>query len=256
RRNLLLCFDAFGTLFSPRPGVPEQYVNVARECGFRGPLTVPAVTESFKKAFADQQRLYPNYGRASGMGAEKWWTNVIKFTFLPFNKKDELPPELAPRLLRRFGSGEGYRIADPNIPELITQLKDRPRHLEGHTNRHRFDRVVVGVITNSDDRVPGILSSLGFAVSPLRFGSPPVDVPASPEQYQIDFHCMSYDVGVSKPSEGIFKAAELMAGEVLSASTEVESPLHDEQASWTKIYVGDEFSNDVVGSMRAGWNSV
>ena len=74
-RNLLLCFDAFGTLFAPKFPVPEQYASVARECGLSS-ITAAQVKDSFKTAFAAQSRAHPNYGRASGMGAEKWWTEV------------------------------------------------------------------------------------------------------------------------------------------------------------------------------------
>lgn len=36
RRNLLICFDAFGTLFKPRRPVEQQYAEVARSFGLRG----------------------------------------------------------------------------------------------------------------------------------------------------------------------------------------------------------------------------
>lgn len=75
RRNLLLCFDAFGTLFKPKYPVPEQYAAVARQCGLDG-FSVAQLEASFKAAFKGESQAHPNYGKASGMGAEKWWTNV------------------------------------------------------------------------------------------------------------------------------------------------------------------------------------
>ena len=75
RRNILLCFDAFGTLFKPKQPVAEQYASVARLCGLDG-FSVDQVQASFKSAFSGESKAHPNYGRASGMGAEKWWTNV------------------------------------------------------------------------------------------------------------------------------------------------------------------------------------
>jgi hypothetical protein len=77
RRNLLLCFDAFGTLFHPKRPVAEQYATVARQCGLEG-ITTQQVKASFKTAFSEESKIHHNYGRASGMGAEKWWTNVWK----------------------------------------------------------------------------------------------------------------------------------------------------------------------------------
>ncbi|KAK0614581.1 haloacid dehalogenase [Immersiella caudata] len=248
RRNLLLCFDAFGTLFSPKPSVAEQYTAIAHQCGLTG-FTTSQVQSSLGKAISNQLRIHPNYGKASGMGAEKWWTNVINDTFLPLTNTTSLPASLAPSLLRRFESSEGYAIADPDLPSILSQLKNRPHS--------PFNSIIIGVITNSDDRVPGILSSLGFNVSPLRFGSPPPADAPNTKEYQIDFHCMSYDVGVGKPSKHIFASAELMAEGVLSSHLK-EKPNGEskETTPWLKVCVGDEFEKDVVGSTNAGWNSV
>jgi len=87
---------------------------------------------------------------------------------------------------------------------------------------------------------------------------------------------MSYDVGAGKPSRAIFDAAESLAAEVVSyeasaseagcdpaAAARDKTPLSEvlpvadsESTSWLKVYVGDEFEKDVVGSMAAGWNAV
>lgn len=75
RRNLLLCFDAFGTLFKPRRPIPEQYAAVARQCGLDG-FGIKQLETSFKAAFSEEIKTHPNYGKANGMGAEKWWANV------------------------------------------------------------------------------------------------------------------------------------------------------------------------------------
>lgn len=79
RRNLLLCFDAFETLFHPKRPVAEQYAMVARQCGLDG-FTTEDVQTSFKKAFSSESKAHPNYGKASGMGAPRWWTNVSIIT--------------------------------------------------------------------------------------------------------------------------------------------------------------------------------
>jgi hypothetical protein len=46
-RNLLLCFDAFGTLFKPRYPIEQQYGDVARSLGL-GPFTNEDVAKYFK----------------------------------------------------------------------------------------------------------------------------------------------------------------------------------------------------------------
>ncbi len=75
KRNLLLCFDAFGTLFKPKRPIARQYGEVARQCGLRG-FSDEEVQTSFRAAFKSQAGAHPNYGKASGMGAPAWWTNV------------------------------------------------------------------------------------------------------------------------------------------------------------------------------------
>jgi hypothetical protein len=46
KRNLLLCFDAFGTLFRPRSPIAEQYGSIARSMGVK--ITDEQVAASFK----------------------------------------------------------------------------------------------------------------------------------------------------------------------------------------------------------------
>lgn len=46
KRNLLLCVDAFGTLFRPKSPIAEQYGNVARSLGVK--ISDDEVAESFK----------------------------------------------------------------------------------------------------------------------------------------------------------------------------------------------------------------
>lgn len=46
RRNLLLCFDAFGTLFRPHSPIFEQYGSVARKLGVK--VSDEEVAKSFK----------------------------------------------------------------------------------------------------------------------------------------------------------------------------------------------------------------
>lgn len=75
KRNLLICFDAFGTLYTPKRPVAMQYGEVARSLGLGG-FTDEDLNKSFKAAFKNETKLHPNYGRATGMGAERWWTNV------------------------------------------------------------------------------------------------------------------------------------------------------------------------------------
>jgi FMN phosphatase YigB (HAD superfamily) len=157
--------------------------------------------------------------------------------------------DLAPKLLHRFSSVEGYD-SEPNLVSALKSLKNQ------HSSR-RYDRIVIGVVTNSDDRVPSILSSFGFNVSPLRYGAQVNPSVLSREDYDIDFHCMSYDVGVEKPDKLIFSSAELMLLQIM-ATRDSKGPAEAKTntETWRKIYVGDEYVKDVTGAMNAGWHPV
>ncbi|KAG8416240.1 hypothetical protein J3458_006836 [Metarhizium acridum] len=247
KRNLLLCFDAFGTLFSPKASVAQQYAQVAHQCGITS-FTQDELQSRLLAAINRERERNPNYGKDTGLGATRWWTNVIQATFKPFIPQNQaLPPALVPKLIHRFASNEGYGAES----SLISTL----RAFRQQKARQGFEQVIIGVVTNSDDRVPSILSSFGLNVSPLRYGTP--DWPPVPpqEEHDIDFHCMSYDVGVEKPDQRIFQAAELMLSRVI-ASRAGRAPTPAEPESWQKIYVGDEYAKDVVGATNAGWNPV
>lgn len=89
KRNLLICFDAFGTLFKPKRPVEEQYTAVAHKFGLG--LNSDGTTQfdsadvraSFRRAFKDSAREFPNYGRVVGMGATAWWMQVSAYLVDP-----------------------------------------------------------------------------------------------------------------------------------------------------------------------------
>ena len=90
KRNLLICFDAFGTLFSPKRPVAQQYAEVASSMGPRQ-FTESEVQSSFKIAFKNELKQNPNYGKATNMTPETWWTNAslnhVKFRTVEPNGK-------------------------------------------------------------------------------------------------------------------------------------------------------------------------
>jgi putative hydrolase of the HAD superfamily len=79
----------------------------------------------------------------------------------------------------------------------------------------------VGVISNWDDRLPGLLDRLGLA-------------------RQFDSMTISCEIGVEKPGEGIFLAALREAG-----VTPTEA-----------IHVGDSYEDDVCGAEKVGIRAV
>jgi FMN phosphatase YigB (HAD superfamily) len=305
KKNLLICFDAFGTLFTPRKPVAQQYSEVARSFGLGG-FSDDDIAQSFKKAFKHESKTNPNYGKKTGMGAEKWWGNVslpketnpfkvayfhvrcsmavditamgkkrrnhrvvltdlkiIHNTFAPYYSPHQTtaPPNLIPSLIHRFHSSEGYTLF-PDVVPLLKQLRNQQQSHRSDDNAAR--RVVIGVITNSDNRTASILTSLGVRVSPLHYNEerPEQSSPgnSSNEDFDVDFTVLSYDVGAEKPDGRIFGAAEEMLGTLLRREGAAGSPSDADAGvsaeAWSKVYVGDEYEKDVVGATRAGWKAV
>lgn len=161
---------------------------------------------------------------------------MITSTFRPL-ATDNLPNGLIPELLKRFSSAEGYKLY-PDVSPLFQALRLRKK------NSSSPSRVLVGILTNSDDRVPSILASLGLQVGPWRHGlEAEISHDKSKICNDIDFVALSYDIGFEKPHKRIFDAAKKMA-----TSSE------DEDIQY--LHVGDDFEKDYRGAEAAGWEGV
>ncbi|RPB01963.1 hypothetical protein L873DRAFT_1763260 [Choiromyces venosus 120613-1] len=240
-RNLLVTFDAFGTLFRPRLPIARQYIEVAEEWGVTG-LTEKQVKSSFKEAFAEGSKLFPNYGKSAGMRPAEWWGRIIRKTLEPF-APDGLAPGIISDLIRRFSTSNGYELYDDVIPCLEVLQKFRSRQ----TDIWPYRSVTVGIITNSDSRVVPILNSLSIGVRSYtsKTGWEEALWPLVEKKLEVDFVVLSYDVGVEKPHHQIFREAERMAKEY----TKLEG-------SWTRIHFGDDITKDYYGAKLAGWKAV
>ena len=154
-----------------------------------------------------------------------------------------MPPKLVSDLLHRFGSSEGYRLYEDVAP-LFEELR---RAKKTSTVEAAAPELTIGVITNSDDRVPSVLSSLGLEVSPRRYGLAADNLdPHSDMEDDIDFVVMSYDVGYEKPSRDVFDAAKQLVRSNCGISDQEDRFVH----------IGDDLEKDYEGAKRAGWESV
>lgn len=174
---------------------------------------------------------------------------IIHNTFKPYYGPSEQPPaNLIPALIHRFHSEEGYALY-PDVLPLLNKLRPDDRTTYG-------GNVIIGVITNSDNRTADILTSLGLHVHPLHYGQPYKRGGMRP-RYDIDFTVLSYDVGHEKPDQRIFAAAEEVLGTLMhSTDADTKTPAEFHPERWRKVYVGDEYAKDVIGATNAGWNAV
>ncbi|KAL9099163.1 MAG: hypothetical protein Q9163_005299 [Psora crenata] len=166
QKPIILTFDAFGTLFTPRKPIERLYSETARRHGLTG-----------------------------------------------FTEED---------------IGRRFREGGPTRPHLA----------HGQVTDER-------VITNSDDRVRDILSSLGIDTTRAGYNWRKSDAQSNNVNTDsgIDFLTMSYDTGTEKPSCGIFQAAAELSG---------MEKLEGVQC----IHVGDELVADYHGALKAGWQGV
>ena len=245
KKNLLLCLDAFGTLFTPSIPIPVAYARAAARHGINvGDTENPReVASRFKEAFKRESRKNPNYGKATDMRAERWWGNIIQNTFAPFLKPNQrFPQALTKELIQTYSSSDGYTLYSDVMP-FFTMLRKVKREFQTQTQTPShtwpWTTTIVGVVTNSDSRIPAILSSFALNVSARRHKAPTTAAIMKAEDADINFIILSYDVGAEKPDAAIFKAAEEMLG--------------DEAREFEKLHVGDDLEKDYFGAEDAGW---
>lgn len=146
-----------------------------------------------------------------------------------------------PQLLHRFSSSKGYTLY-PDVLPFFRQLRRKKQKDSAPRSG-----LIVGIITNSDDRVPSILSSLGLSVGPLKLGGAQWD-PTQVESLgrkskDIDFVALSYDIGFEKPDSRIFDTVRKLIRQTKGDDCEL-------------LHVGDDLEKDVNGAKAAGWGSL
>lgn len=285
RNYLLLTLDAYETLFHPRLPIATQYAQTAHSLGAFNPLpthlhpTDSDVKTAFKAAFKQEAKLRPNYGRSKPDfkgGPKQWWANVIQGSFeravlevdeggsadVGEKKRqalESLPPELVPRLIHRFWSREGYELYNDVEPFFRELNVWKSRMMQGVMTQDKgFDQIIVGVVSNSDDRVPDILTSLGLKVGGTRAegmqqNGPVPDATISSEPgNDIDFVITSYEAGEEKPHRQIFDVAKTRGK---ACKKTLDDQENSQNESWTYVHVGDDEAKDYEGAIAAGWDS-
>ncbi|OJZ90614.1 hypothetical protein ASPFODRAFT_41019 [Aspergillus luchuensis CBS 106.47] len=266
-RTLLLTIDAFNTIFHPRHPIPEQYISAFNSFKLQHtPELTPSILQpAFKSAYKAQSLRRPNYGRADAIrgqygGPRQWWEELIRTTFQQVlaNKSTKLPDELIQGLLDRFASSQGYALYNDagELFQRLRQIKTTGQKLG------IFERIVVGVLSNSDDRVPAVLQSLGLSVGKGRADQeieslklPGFEDPSSLSTGEygervddIDLVITSYQAGEEKPSPVIFDVAERQAKRLVGAG--------EEDGDWVRVHVGDDYDKDYRAAVDAGWKGV
>lgn len=148
-------------------------------------------------------------------------------------------PSISHELIRHFATSAAFDLHD-DARALLRALK---------TLRQSPDAAfipIVGILSNFDPRLRGILASFGLTIASVDLNS--VDPPPPSAADDIDFVLVSHDVGTHKPDAAIFDAAAALATRLL--------PPQDRGSPLLKIHVGDSRSHDAEAALNAGWHGV
>ena len=282
---VVVSLDALGTIYKLREPVAVQYSKVARRCGFQGRYDTRQLNQSFKTAFKEHYRLYPNYGKGQLPNPGVWWQNLVEKTFKPFvTAQAPLPPQTGQELYKHFTSGDAYELFPDVKPflELMSSLKHDFKDPEGPS-------VLTGIISSSDPRVRNVRTSLGLQVgvpedelsmrgladsfktarATGRVATPVSNMYKSRDHF--NFLTTSYDVGHEKPDLRIFSTAEFQAQQVLASRVLKNHELPRSMrgiwsVAWktsnslfsecTLIHIGDDYENDYLGADESGYEAL
>ncbi len=199
-------FDVAGTLIVTRERIGLSYARLARRYGLDA--DDKAVGAAFRRAFNAAPGLAFGPGRDARELRQlerEWWRRVVHDTFAEFGTFRDFDGYFD--ALFDFLADPANWKADPEAAPLLSRLKER-----GHT---------LGVISNFDYRVYGILDGLGLAA-------------------YFDSLTISSETGWAKPAPEIFKAA---LGRHAIAPAQA-------------LHVGDSEQMDLAGAQAAGMAAV
>jgi putative hydrolase of the HAD superfamily len=194
-------FDAGNTLIHPDPPVGQVYSEALRAAG--ADVSAREVERRFRETF---ERLAGERAR-SGAGAgdaKDWWRRVVRECFAPYAPAGF--EKMFQGLWDHFARGAAWMVYEDVTP-TFEALRARGKML--------------GLVSNWDERLEGILKELGLA-------------------RWLDCVVISHQVGAEKPEPAIFRRAARLCG----------------LAPGRILHVGDSYEQDVLGARAAGMQAV
>ena len=194
-------FDVGNTLLRPDPSVAEVCREVLAEAGHERAvpdieLHMPAVDEYYEDAYSTDDTFWTDEERTAGV-----WLGMYSLLFRKLGIEEEAE-ELASRVYHEFGDAGRWAPYDDVIP-AFERLRDRG--------------LLLGVISNWDRRLGGILAGLGLS-------------------RMLDVVVSSACVGLHKPDPRIFDYACDALG----------------VAPAEAVHVGDHHYADILGASAVG----
>lgn len=206
RKYAVIFFDAGGTLIHPYPSVGTVYAEVGKRHGIE---RSPAEIESaFRAVWRQMQAKRAQNTLRYGVNAEEskaWWQEVVEQVFRSIGIQQDIKAYFA-EVYQVFAEPRCWRL----FPEVLAVLQ----YLQGMG-------YPLGIISNWDTRLPGILEGMGLAP-------------------YFRYIVISSQVGAEKPDPRIFETALQVAG------------VSPERA----LHIGDSATDDVTGAERVGMQGV
>jgi FMN phosphatase YigB (HAD superfamily) len=279
--------DALDTLYRFKKPIGQQYLDVARRCGLRRDVRPQQIMNAFKVVYKDMIKQYPNYGKGKLANSGVWWALLIQQTFDKATNGAEMPDDLTYQLYLHFSSSKAYELY-PDVKPFFQRLRQMRRLWENTPNIRQEqwkDLPLVGVVSNSDPRVTGILQDLGLRVGctaeqrtqtdgeaatikigPLTVNKQDPTLSWNPDN-DIDFVCTSWEAGAEKPEHAIFDYAKRLATDVFIAQGAqyllIEGPptprrlwdfsqVAQERSKLDWVHIGNDFQKDYQSAQKWG----
>lgn len=216
----LISFDLWGTLYTPKKPVPEQYYDISHgEFGIE--KLAESIAAEFPAVFAQLNEEFPNYGKSNGLrSSEQWWLQLIARLY-QMSPGEATAMKLHRRLMEHFEGAEAYVLYDDVKPVLEALTANR---------------VTFVAATNSDYRARIILHNLGLG-----------------QYFSDDNIHLSYEIGYTKPDRHFYYSYLL---KYYKEAVEADPSLTMTEFLERTWHVGDDYKKDFVGSVRAGCNGV
>jgi FMN phosphatase YigB (HAD superfamily) len=208
----LITFDCTGTLFEPTESIGALYkratVAEAWKAGLASAVVAEALSEeelctAFRPAYAAADRSRPCFGAdrysSENCSSESWWRDVVADTITtaaqnskgcaPVSELEAILPQVFYVLYHEtFQSRSAFRLT-AHAADVLSALG------EWRASRSPSEpALVLGVISNWDERLPLLLKRLGV------------------QQTMFDFVLTSHELGIEKPDARIFEKARELAG--------------------------------------------
>ncbi|XP_076346883.1 rhythmically expressed gene 2 protein-like isoform X1 [Tachypleus tridentatus] len=210
KRIRLATFDVTNTLLKFKISIGEEYSQTSNLYGIQSDAA--QLNAAFKRQWKILNEQHPNFGATSGIEPQTWWTNMVGRTFhdagYDYLNQTQLQT-LARHLFKAYSTKTCWEIQRGTHTLLQNLAKAN---------------IQLGIISNFDNRLQGILSEVGLL-------------------HNFDFIIDSYSVKVKKPSQKIFDLA-------------LKHVKHLEISPDQAVHIGDDLEDDYLGARNAGWNAL